>query len=190
MERAVKGTTVSLSRTYDAPVEDVWDAVTNAERIPRWFLPVSGELRAGGRYQLQGNAGGTIESCDPPRAFAATWEFAGGFSRIRVTLTPQGEKTQLTLEHEVSDDDHWRRFGPGAVGVGWDMVETALRRHLASGAPVDPAEAMAWFGSAEGREFLTASAHAWGEAHAAGGADADTARVAAEQTVAAYAPQS
>ena len=34
-------------RTYDAPIEDVWDAVTNPERISRWFLPVSGDLRAG-----------------------------------------------------------------------------------------------------------------------------------------------
>ena len=30
------------------------------ERIPRWFLPVSGDLRLGGRYQLEGNAGGEV----------------------------------------------------------------------------------------------------------------------------------
>ncbi|HEY2595152.1 MAG TPA: SRPBCC domain-containing protein, partial [Chloroflexota bacterium] len=68
---------VTLSRTFAAPVEDVWDACTNPERIPRWFLPVSGELRLGGRYQLEGNAGGTIERCDPPHGFRATWEFGG-----------------------------------------------------------------------------------------------------------------
>ena len=27
---------VELRRTYDAPAEDVWDACTNPERIPRW----------------------------------------------------------------------------------------------------------------------------------------------------------
>jgi hypothetical protein len=47
-------------------VEDVWDAITSAERIPRRFLPVSGDLRLG-RYQLQGNAGGEITGCNPPR---------------------------------------------------------------------------------------------------------------------------
>jgi uncharacterized protein YndB with AHSA1/START domain len=26
-------------RTYNTTVEDVWDAITSAERIPRWFLP-------------------------------------------------------------------------------------------------------------------------------------------------------
>lgn len=30
---------VELRRTYDARADDVWDACTNAERIPRWFLP-------------------------------------------------------------------------------------------------------------------------------------------------------
>lgn len=190
MERAVTGRTMSLHRTYDAPVEDVWDAVTSAERLPRWFLPVSGDLRPGGRFRIEGNASGTIESCEPPHAFAATWEIGGQVGRIRVTLAPDGDRTRLTLEHEVPDDDHWRRFGPGAVGVGWDMALMGLGRHLESGAPVDAAQAMAWFGSPEGRDFVTGSAHAWGDAHAAGGADPDTARAAAEATAAAYAPQS
>ncbi len=51
---------VTLARSYATTVEDLWDAVTSAERIPRWFLPVSGRLELGGRYQLEGNAGGTI----------------------------------------------------------------------------------------------------------------------------------
>src|SRR2546430_11475309 len=29
-------------------------------------------LKLGGRYQLEGNAGGTIEGCDPPKSFFAT----------------------------------------------------------------------------------------------------------------------
>ena len=66
---------VTLSRTYGAPVDDVWDACTSVERIPRWFLPITGDLRVGGRYQLQGNAGGTVERCEAPNSFGATWEF-------------------------------------------------------------------------------------------------------------------
>ena len=31
---------VIASRAYDTPVEDLWDALTNKDRIPRWFLPV------------------------------------------------------------------------------------------------------------------------------------------------------
>jgi uncharacterized protein YndB with AHSA1/START domain len=40
---------VTISQSYDATVEDVWDACTNPERILRWLMPVSGELRLGGR---------------------------------------------------------------------------------------------------------------------------------------------
>ena len=79
---------VTLTRTYGAPVDDVWDACTSVERIPRWFLPITGDLRVGGRYQLQGNAGGVVERCDPPRSFAATWEFGGDVSSIEVRLRP------------------------------------------------------------------------------------------------------
>jgi uncharacterized protein YndB with AHSA1/START domain len=186
MERSVDGRTISLTRTYDAPVEDVWDACTNAERIPRWFLPVSGDLRPGGRFQVHGNASGTIERCDPPRSFAATWESGGQASRIELRLEPQAGGTLLSLRHSVPEDDHWRRFGPGAVGVGWDMAVMGLERHVASGEAVDPEQAAAWFASPEGREFVAASGRAWGEAHAAGGADAGAARAAADATVAAY----
>ena len=115
--------TVTISRSYAADQADVWDAVTNAERIPRWFLPVTGDLRLGGRYQLEGNAGGTIESCDPPNGFTATWEYGGEVSWIEVRLTEEGpDRTQLVLEHIAHvDDERWTQFGPGAVGVGWDL---------------------------------------------------------------------
>src|ERR1700758_1174376 len=93
--------TVTIERTYDSPIDDVWDALTNAERIPRWFLPVSGDLRVGGRYQLEGNAGGVVERCKEPQSFAVTWEFGGMVSWLEVTLTPDGERTMLELAHEA-----------------------------------------------------------------------------------------
>ena len=37
-----------LKRRYDAPVEDVWDAITTPDRVDRFFLPLSGDLREGG----------------------------------------------------------------------------------------------------------------------------------------------
>src|SRR5437667_221963 len=73
-------------RPDGAPLGDVWDACTNPERIARWFLPVSGDLREGGSYQLEGNAGGRIERCDPPHGFTATWEWGGNVSWIELRL--------------------------------------------------------------------------------------------------------
>src|SRR5262245_15282698 len=95
--KAVKS--VIAARTYDTSVEDLWDALTDPARIPRWFAPVSGELKLGGRYQVQGNAGGTILRCEAPRLFDISWEFAGGVSWVTVTLEPDGAGARLTLEH-------------------------------------------------------------------------------------------
>ena len=57
---AGEGRTVRLERDYDAPIEDVWDALTDPARIGRWFLPISGDYRIGGRFRFEGNAGGEI----------------------------------------------------------------------------------------------------------------------------------
>jgi uncharacterized protein YndB with AHSA1/START domain len=160
--------TVVIARTYDAALEDVWDACTNPERIPRWFLPVSGSLRVGGRYQLEGNAGGEIERCDPPHGFDATWEFGGNVSWIELRLSEVGSgRTRFELSHIApSDDEHWAQFGPGAVGVGWELELLGLERHITSGAAVDPAEAAAWSASSDGRQFISLSSQGCGGARA------------------------
>ena len=181
--------TVVITQVYDATVDEVWDACTNAERIPRWFLPISGDLKEGGRYQLEGNAGGTIERCDPPHGFDATWEMGGEISWIELRLSPDGAgRTRFALTHIAHvDDERWAEFGPGAVGIGWDLALMGLGLHLASGAPVDPAEVAAWSGSDDGRRFMTLSGEAWRDAHVASGLDSeDAAREAAARTIAAY----
>lgn len=179
--------TVVISQTYQASIEDVWDACTNAERIPRWFLPVSGDLRVGGRFQLEGNAGGTIESCDPPHNFTATWEFGGEVSWIEVRLSSVGaEQTRLQLEHIAVEDAHWLEYGPGAAGVGWDGALIGLALHLSGKPALDPQESMAWMGSPEGKKFFTASSERWGEAHIAAGADPVAARASAARTTVFY----
>ena len=181
--------TVTISQTYAADVEDVWDACTTPGRIARFFLPISGELREGGRFQLEGHAGGTITSCDAPRRFEATWESMGTTSWIAVSLEADGDgRTKLTLDHTVPVDDHWSQFGPGAVGVGWDMLLLGLSLHL--GAPdgvVDKDAVAAWMASADGLAFTVRSSEAWGSAHAAAGTEpAEEVAAQAARTLAAY----
>ncbi|MBG0830267.1 SRPBCC family protein [Planomonospora sp. ID67723] len=182
--------TVTVSQSYDTDLDDLWDACTNPERIPRWFMPVTGDLRLGGNYQLQGNASGTIERCDPPKGFAATWEYGGEISWIEVRLTPDPEGgTRFELEHIAHvDDERWAEFGPGAVGVGWDMALLGLAGHLSSGASVSPEDAGEWVASEEGRRFMTLSSERWCDANVAAGAGEAAARAAADRTTAAYAP--
>jgi uncharacterized protein YndB with AHSA1/START domain len=174
-------------RTYAAERPDVWDALTNAERIPRWFLPVSGDLVAGGRYQFEGNAGGVVETCQHPESFAVTWEFGGMVSWVQVHLSEADGGTTLELVHEAHvDPDLWAQFGPGAAGVGWDLGLFGLDQHLASGAAVNPAEAASWPTSPEGVEFVRLASEGWAQAAIGDGDDPEQARVAAESTFAAY----
>lgn len=178
---------VTIGQTYDAGIEDVWDACTNPERIPRWFLPVTGELRVGGRYQLEGNASGTVERCDPPKSFAATWEFGGQVTWIELRLTPDPEGgTRFELDHVAHIDDKWTEFGPGAVGIGWDMSLMGLATYLSSGEAVDPGQGAEWVASDEGRRFMTLSNQKWCDADIASGTDQAAARAAADRTIAAY----
>lgn len=165
----------------------LWDALTSADRIRRWFLPVSGDLRVGGRYQLEGNAGGVVERCEEPESFAVTWEFGGTLSWLEVRLLPDGERTTLELAHQArADPGRWGQFGPGAVGVGWDLALMGLSRHIDSGAPVDQAEAAAFAASPDGTEFIRMAATGWAEAAVADGDEPGGARQAAARTVAFY----
>ncbi|WP_028659141.1 SRPBCC family protein [Nocardioides insulae] len=175
-------------RTYPAAQADLWSALTEAERIPRWFLPVSGDLEVGGRYQFEGNAGGVVERCVQPDSFAVTWEFGGQVSWLEIRLHPDGpDVTTLELVHEaVVDPDFWAQFGPGAVGVGWDGALRGLGLHLESGAALDAAEVEAWTLSPDGVAFTRAAATGWGEAAIADGDDTTAAREAAERTLAFY----
>jgi uncharacterized protein YndB with AHSA1/START domain len=180
--------TVMLTRSFNASIDDVWDVCTNPERIPRWFLPVSGDLRLGGRYQLEGNAGGTIERCNPPHGFSATWEYGGEVSWIELRLSAEAdERTRLELEHVAHvDDARWIQYGPGATGVGWDLMLAGLDVHLRSGQSLDPREVAAWTASEEGKRFMSLSSQKWCDASVAAGTEQSTAQAAADRTTAFY----
>jgi uncharacterized protein YndB with AHSA1/START domain len=178
---------VTVSQTYPTDVSDLWDACTNIERIPRWFLPISGELRVGGQYELEGNAHGTILTCDPPRGFTATWECFGDVSWIEVTISSEGpDQSRLELAHIVHVNDHWREFGPGATGVGWDGGLVGLAIHLTTGAAVDREAGAKWTASDDGKRFMKLASERWYDANVAGGEDPAVARASAERCSAAY----
>lgn len=180
---------VTLTRSYPTDATDLWDACTNAERLPRWFAAVEGDLRLGGRYQVQGNASGTVLTCDPPRSFTATWEFGGGTSWIELRIVAEGaEQSRLQLDHiAVVGDEMWPRYGPGAVGLGWDLGLLGLAIHLETGQPVpDEFKEEHWSTTGDGRSFIAEAGESWYAAHVASGEPAEQARRAADNTIAFY----
>ena len=153
---------VIVSRSYATTVEDLWDAVTNAQRILRWFLPISGTLESGGRYQLEGNAGGVIAACEQPSHLALTWEFGVDVSWVEIRLSDDGVgRARIVLTHTAHLSEHWEEYGPGAAGVGWELGLLGLAIHLTQPTAPMPDEA-AFAASRAGKAFIAGSSEGGG----------------------------
>lgn len=183
------GETKSLlvTRHFDAETKDVWDACTTAERISRWLTPITGDLRLGGSYQLESNASGEILQCEPPSLLKVSWVYGGPpASEVEVRLSAEDGGTRFELRHTAEPPpDMWTRFGPGAVGVGWDLSLLGLSLHLSGGVLPDHET---FHETEEGRQFITRISQAWGETFLATGADAEQVAAATAATTAFYAP--
>ena len=181
---------VALARCFATTVEDLWSAVTSRERLPRWFLPISGQLEPGGRYQLEGNAGGMITTCEPLSSLALTWEFGGDVSWVGVRFSGDGAgSARLALTHTAHVSELWGEYGPGAVGVGWDLGLLGLAIHLAQPTEPKPDEA-SFAASSDGKAFIAGSSELWGQGAVAAGTAPDVACKAARRTTAFYTGES
>ncbi|WP_298886990.1 SRPBCC domain-containing protein [uncultured Serinicoccus sp.] len=184
---------VTLSRRYASTPEELWDALTDPDRLQRWFLPVEGDLTPGGRFAFTGNAGGVVRACEPHHRLLVTWEMGptgpedASLVEVRLEEAADGPAgTVLTLTHRAqTPPEMWDQFGPGAVGVGWDGALLGLALHLTGGElpavedlDQDPAV----------REFNVASARAWGEAQRAAGTDPAVVEANVAATTAFYVP--
>ena len=187
VSQTADGWQLRWERHLPHPVEEVWRTLTEPDRVRTWWGILQVDLRVGGAYVMAWqNPGGptmhaVITACEPPRSFALTWEFGGGTSWVEVGLAEAGDGgTRLTLRHIAPLDDKseefWDRFGPGAVGVGWDLSLLGLAWHLETGEAVKERFAEeTWPLSDEGKAFATSSSAAWTAASIAYGTAADAA---------------
>lgn len=164
--------------------------MTSSERLPRWFLSISGQLESGGRDHLEGNAGGVINACTRPSLLAVTWEYAGDVSWVEARISDDGAgRAHLTLRHTAHHSGHWCKFGPGAVGVGWELGLLRLGFHIER--PLQPILDEAVFAeSPEGKAFITSTSESWGQEAVAVGTDPDAASEAARRATKFYTGES
>jgi hypothetical protein len=109
-------------------------------------------------------------------------------SIVDVVLEPDPDLggTRLTLTHTaVVPPEMWDTFGPGAVGVGWELGLLSLAAHLEGRLLATPAELET---SPEMRAVMTASSDEWGRAYGEAGADDDTVARVTAATTAFYVP--
>jgi uncharacterized protein YndB with AHSA1/START domain len=171
--------TILMRRRYAAPAAEVWRWCTEPELLGRWFMRPEGDLRLGGRFTFEGNAGGEIRHCEPPRLLAVTWAYGGRpVDEVRLRLAEQSPGTTLLeLEHasvttEIEVDGRMVDVvlnDPGSglwgLGAGWEMGLVALDALLRQDAPDQAAVRPASRGQA--RSLADQSSRAWAELLAA-----------------------
>ena len=132
---------VRIEDRYDTDIEDLWSALTDPERLARWYGDVEGELHQGGQFRvyLRGpdiDAAGSVDVCEPPhRLLVRTRETeesarqgdGGSFEQtVEATLSPDEGQTILTIEVRGLPLAKLASYG-----VGWQLHAETLAGYLA-----------------------------------------------------------
>ncbi|MEU0493398.1 SRPBCC family protein [Nocardiopsis sp. NPDC006139] len=122
------GRDLVLTRTFRAPIEDVWASVTDPDRTALWFASWTGEPGPGRtvRYRLTLEEGAPegdlrIDACEPPRRLAVSSEDEYGSWRLEALLSAEAGTTTLTFVHHLDPDTDL-----GSIGPGWEYYLDAL----------------------------------------------------------------
>jgi len=177
---------VTLRRRYPTDPADLWDALTRPERLARWFSPITGDLRTGGSFQIENNAGGEVLDCQPPALLRIT--FGGASSIVTVSLAAAGSDagtgTELTLDHTVPLALAGSAAGALFAGPGWDEALLGLWLHLDH----PDADRVATLDTEPGREWAHRIVLVWVEVAHAAGAPADQLEAGRQAALAQFAP--
>jgi uncharacterized protein YndB with AHSA1/START domain len=122
------GNDIVLTRTFHAPVADVWASLTDPERTARWFGPWQGDAAPGRTIQVQmvHEEGQpwmemTIEACEPPRQLALSAVNEHGSWHLDMVLADSGGVTELRFTQHLTDTE-----GVGEIGPGWEFYLDVL----------------------------------------------------------------
>ena len=67
---------VRIEDRYDTGIDDLWSAITDPDRLARWFGLVDGELSRGGEFRVHiadaGERIGQVKVCEPPQRVVVT----------------------------------------------------------------------------------------------------------------------
>jgi uncharacterized protein YndB with AHSA1/START domain len=133
---------VHLERSYGTDPADLWSALTEPERLARWFARVDGDLVLGGDFVIlfdledaAQQTPGTVLECDPPRHLLVSWVVGELASRVSVELTGPDEsgRTTLVLDHVGLASDQ-----AAGYGAGWQAYLEALEVDLDGGSGRGP----------------------------------------------------
>jgi uncharacterized protein YndB with AHSA1/START domain len=121
---------VRMEDVFDTDAADLWDALTDPQRLARWIADVEGDLRVGGVAQARFTSGwegpGRIEACEPPHHLVARMSpGTADETVIEATITPEGSASRLVVEERGIPLTEL-----AGHGAGWHAHIEDLRSHL------------------------------------------------------------
>jgi uncharacterized protein YndB with AHSA1/START domain len=128
------GRRLVFRRSWPDPIEDVWSALTENERLVRWIGTYDGARGAGaaGTFTMTHEAepareAVTIVECDPPRRLVLEWA-AEEHWRVDLDLSVQDGRTVLVFTQVFTTAD-----AVGDVATGWHWYLDKLDAVVAGG---------------------------------------------------------
>lgn len=145
---------LEFRRSWPDPIDDVWSALTEPERLARWIGRYEGERAPGGTGTFvmtheEGEHTGspaTIVECAPPRRLVVDTTGPGEIWRLELDLAEEGGRTVLVFRQwfaadadvaDVAGGWHWYldkldaevsgRPGPAAWEAFWAEVGPGYR---------------------------------------------------------------
>lgn len=124
-------TMIRFERRMTAPIERVWDYITQCNHLGRWLMVGTIEPREGGAVNLgDGHIRGVVTQWQPPRRLTYTWnvfnpgEQVSSFPESYVTmeLEPELDETRLVLAHRPILLKEY----VGRTMMGWHTLLDAL----------------------------------------------------------------
>jgi len=133
---------VRIEDRFDTEIGDLWSAITDPDRIARWYGRVEGDLRLGGEFRLyvedaDSDHDGRVEECEPPRRLRVTTrETDQSYQRgqgvppydsvLEATLSAAGDQTVLVIEVRGMPLEAVAYYG-----AGWQIHAENLAAYLA-----------------------------------------------------------
>ena len=99
-----------IQRVYDAPVEKVWEAITNVQQMKQWYMDKLEDFKPEPGFVTRftvNNFGKdfehiwTVKEAVPNIKISYEWKYGGqpGESMVSFELEAEGKRTRLTLTH-------------------------------------------------------------------------------------------
>jgi uncharacterized protein YndB with AHSA1/START domain len=132
---------VHIEDRFGTDIDDLWSALTDPDRLARWYGQVEGNLRPGGEFRARVFASGwegtgRVDACEPPRRLLVTSKEADAPEEeiIEATLTADGGQAILILDQRGLPLHQLAAYGAGLqIHVEDLAVHVAGRDRAAEG---------------------------------------------------------